>query len=60
MDIVANIRNREERRIRGCESSCMFQDDMGAPTEGEEAPFRESDFDQKTPQEAVHFVSMND
>src|ERR1700722_4184941 len=58
MDIVANIRNREERRIQ-VQISCMFKDDMGAPTEGEEAPFRDLILTENA-QEAVHFVSMNE
>ena len=39
LDIVANIRNREERRIQ-VQINCVFKDDMGASTEGEETPFR--------------------
>jgi len=58
MDIVANIRNREERRIQ-VQISCLFKDEMGAPTEGEEAPFRDLILTENA-QEAVHFVSMND
>src|ERR1700749_1422844 len=52
LDIVANIRNREERRIQ-VQVSCMFKDEMGAPTEGDEAPFRDLILTENA-QEAVH------
>jgi hypothetical protein len=58
LDVVANIRNREERRIQ-VQVNCVFKDDFGAPTEGEEAPFRDLILTENA-QEPVHFVSLND
>ncbi len=58
MDVVANIRNREERRIQ-VQINCVFKDDFGAPTEGEESPFRDLILTENA-QEPVHFVSLND
>jgi hypothetical protein len=58
LDVVANIRNREERRIQ-VQINCVFKDDLGAPTEGEETPFRNLILTENA-QEPVHFVSMND
>jgi hypothetical protein len=58
LDVVANIRNREGRRIE-VQINCVFKDDMGAPTEGDESPFRTLILTENA-QEPVHFVSMND
>jgi hypothetical protein len=58
MDVTANIRNREERRIQ-VQINCVFKDDYGAPTEGEETPFRDLILTENA-QEPVHFVSLND
>jgi len=58
LDVTANIRNREGRRIQ-VQINCVFKDDMGAPTEGEESPFRNLILTENA-QEPVHFVSMND
>jgi hypothetical protein len=58
LDVVANIRNREGRRIQ-VQINCVFKDELGAPTEGEEAPFRNLILTENA-QEPVHFVSMND
>jgi hypothetical protein len=57
-DVVANIRNREGRRIQ-VQINCVFKDEMGAPTEGDDAPFRNLILTENA-QEPVHFVSMND
>jgi hypothetical protein len=58
LDVTANIRNREERRIQ-VQINCVFKDDYGAPTEGEETPFRDLILTENA-QEPVHFVSLND
>ena len=58
LDVTANIRNREERRIQ-VQINCVFKDDLGAPTEGEETPFRNLILTENA-QEPVHFVSLND
>jgi hypothetical protein len=58
MDVVANIRNREGRRIQ-VQVNCVFKDEMGAPTEGEESPFRTLILTENA-QEPVHFVSFNE
>ena len=58
LDVIANIRNREGRRIQ-VQVNCVFKDEMGAPTEGEEAPFRNLILTENA-QEPVHFVSFND
>lgn len=58
LDVTANIRNREDRRIQ-VQINCVFKDAMGAPTEGEESPFRNLILTENA-QEPVHFVSMND
>jgi hypothetical protein len=58
LDVTANIRNREGRRIQ-VQINCVFKDDLGAPTEGEESPFRNLILTENA-QEPVHFVSLND
>jgi len=58
LDVVANIRNREGRRIQ-VQINCVYKDDLGAPTEGEETPFRTLILTENA-QEPVHFVSLND
>jgi len=57
LEITANIRNRESRRIQ-VQVSCLFKDDQGFPTEGEEAPFQNLILTENA-QEPVHYVSMN-
>ena len=58
LEVTANIRNREGRRIE-VQCNCVFKDDQGFPTEGEETPFRTLILTENA-QEPVHFVSMND
>lgn len=57
LEVVANIRNRENRRIQ-VQVNCVFKDDQGFPSEGEEAPFRNL-FLTENAQEPVQFTSMN-
>lgn len=58
MEITANIRNRENRRIQ-VQANCVFKDAQGFPTEGEEATFQNLILTENA-QEPVHFVSLND
>ncbi|MDB6023460.1 MAG: hypothetical protein JWQ04_3317 [Pedosphaera sp.] len=57
LEITANIRNREGRRLQ-VQISCLFKDDQGFPTEGEEAPFQNLILSENA-QEPAHFVSLN-
>jgi uncharacterized protein YcfL len=57
LQITANIRNRENRRLQ-VQINCLFKDDQGFPTEGEEAPFRNLILTENA-QEPVQFVSLN-
>jgi len=57
LDIVANIRNRENRRLQ-VQVNCVFKNEQGFPTEGEDAPFQNLILTENA-QEPVHFVSMN-
>ena len=57
LDVVANIRNREGRRIQ-VQINCVFKDDQGRPTEGDETPFQNLILTENA-QEPAHFVSMN-
>jgi hypothetical protein len=58
LEVTANIRNREGRRIQ-VQVNCVFKDDQGFPTEGEESPFQNLILTENA-QEPVHFVSLND
>jgi hypothetical protein len=58
LDVTANIRNRENRRIQ-VQINCVFKDAQGFPTEGEESPFRNLILTENA-QEPVHWVAMND
>lgn len=58
LEVTANIRNREERRIQ-VQVNCVFKDENGFPTEGVEAPFQNLILTENA-QEPVHFVSLND
>ena len=58
LDVTANIRNREGRRLQ-VQVNCLFKDDQGFPTEGEEAPFRNLILTENA-QEPVHFAALND
>jgi len=55
--VVANIRNRENRRIQ-VQISCVFKDAQGYST-GDETPWQNLILTENS-QEAVRFVSMND
>ena len=57
LEVTANIRNRENRRLQ-VQVSCLFKDDQGFPSEGEEAPFQNLILSENA-QEPVHYVSMN-
>lgn len=57
LEVTANIRNREGRRIQ-VQIDCVFKDEQGFPTEGEDAPFQNLFLDENA-QEPAHFVSMN-
>jgi uncharacterized protein YcfL len=57
LEITANIRNREERRIQ-VQINCVFKDEQGFPTEGEETPFRNLILTENA-QEPAQFVSLN-
>lgn len=57
MEITANIRNREGRRIQ-VQINCVFKDLQGFPTEGEETPFRNLILSENA-QEPVNFISLN-
>jgi hypothetical protein len=57
LEIVANIRNRETRRIQ-VQVNCVFKDALGFPT-GDETPFQDLILTENA-QEGVRFVSMND
>lgn len=54
--VVANVRNREARRIQ-VQISCVFKDEGGAAT-GDETPWTNLTLTESA-QEAVEFVSMN-
>jgi hypothetical protein len=56
LKIVANVRNRETRRIQ-VQINCVFKDEMGFPT-GDETPFQNLILTENA-QEGVTFVSMN-
>jgi uncharacterized protein YcfL len=56
LEIVANIRNRESRRIQ-VQVNCVFKDEQGFPT-GDETPFQTLILTENA-QEGVRFVSIN-
>jgi uncharacterized protein YcfL len=58
LEVTANLRNRENRRIQ-VQVNCVFKDDQGFPTEGEESPFQNLILTENA-QEPVHFISLND
>jgi hypothetical protein len=58
LQVVANIRNREPRRIQ-VQVNCVFKDAQGFPTEGEETPFRNLILTENA-QEPVQFIALND
>jgi uncharacterized protein YcfL len=56
MEVVANVKNRENRRIQ-VQVSCAFKDDQGFST-GDETPF-ETLILSENATEAVRFTAMN-
>lgn len=58
LQVTANLRNREARRIQ-VQVNCVFKDEQGFPTEGEETPFRNVILTENA-QEPVQFVALND
>lgn len=56
LEVVANIKNRENRRIQ-VEVSCVFKDEQGMST-GDETPWKPLILTENST-EAVKFVSMN-
>jgi uncharacterized protein YcfL len=57
LEVVANIRNRENRRIQ-VQINCVFKDAQGFST-GDETPWQNLILTENS-QEAVRFISMND
>ena len=57
LELVANLRNREARRIQ-IQVSCVFKDENGFPT-GDETPWQDLILTERA-QEGVKFVSMNE
>lgn len=57
LEVVANLRNRETRRIQ-VQVSCVFKDAQGFST-GDETPWNNVILTENS-QEAVRFVAMND
>jgi uncharacterized protein YcfL len=57
MEVVAQIRNRENRRLQ-VQINCVFKDDQGFPTEGDETPFRTLILSENA-QETASFSSLN-
>ena len=55
---TANIRNRARLAELQVQVNCVFKDDQGFPTEGEETPFRTLILSENA-QEPVQFVAMN-
>ncbi|MEY4388071.1 MAG: hypothetical protein RLY20_3354 [Verrucomicrobiota bacterium] len=56
LEVVANIRNRENRRIQ-VQVNCVFKDEQGFST-NDETPFQTLILGENS-QEAVRFISMN-
>ena len=56
MEVVANIRNRENRRLQ-VQVQCVFKDDNGYAT-GDETPWQNLILSENS-QETVKFASMN-
>ncbi len=56
--VTVNLRNRESRRIQ-VQANCVFKDDQGFPTEGEESMFKDVILTENA-QEPVQFTALND
>ena len=57
LEIVAQIRNREARRIQ-VQINCLFKDDQGYPSEGDYTPFHNLILDENA-QQTFSSTSMN-
>jgi hypothetical protein len=57
LEVTANLRNRENRRIQ-VQASCVFKNEQGFPSEGEDAPFQNVILTENG-QESVHWISFN-
>ena len=57
LEVSAQIRNRESRRLQ-LQINCVFKDDQGFPTEGDETPFRTLILSENS-QETASFSSLN-
>ena len=58
LDIVANIRNRENRRVQ-VQIGCVFKDAQGYPTQGDDSTFHNLILPENG-QESAHFTALND
>jgi uncharacterized protein YcfL len=58
IQVIANLRNRETRRIQ-VQANCVFKDEQGFPTEGEESAFKNVILTENA-QEPVQFTALND
>ncbi len=58
LEVTANIRNRENRRIQ-VQVDCVFKDAQGFASEDDQPPFQTLIMTENA-QEAAHFVSMNE
>jgi hypothetical protein len=57
LEVTANLRNREARRIQ-VQASCVFKNEQGFATEGDDAPFQNVILTENA-QESVHWISLN-
>jgi uncharacterized protein YcfL len=58
LEVIANVRNREDRRIQ-VQIDCVFKDEQGFSVEGGEAPFQTLILTENA-QESVKFTSLSD
>jgi hypothetical protein len=58
MDVVAYVQNLKPQRIQ-VQVNCVFKDENGFPTEGEETPFRTLILTENA-REPVMYTSLND
>ena len=57
LEVLAYVRNRENRRLQ-LQVNCVFKDENGFPTEGDETPFRNLILTENA-EEPVMFTSLN-
>ncbi len=57
MEVTAHIRNRENRRLQ-VQINCVFKDDQGFPSEGDDAMFQNLILTENA-QEPARFTSLN-